>query len=272
MDKAYNWTSAQLRALERRIKETYTAAYKSCKKEMADVLARIAEHPEWDDARRLIEMQKYDRLDNLCRQMADTIDDANKEAIRFINGSSVNVFRENYNWQARSLGFDIIDNTAARNILTGISNPFTKLSMEGLKDEAGIRRQLESELITGLLKGESIRDIARRIRTVTERPLSDCVRIARTETTYAQNSARQSVGEHGEELGFKMLKEWRATEDGRTRDAHHLADGQRVPVDEPFVVDGEELMFPGDFSLGASPENTINCRCTVVYVIDKGEK
>lgn len=258
-----------LKALERKIKEVYTKAYKECKTEAAALMQRISAHPEWDGAKRLLEEQKYDRLEKLSAQMGDTIKHASDEAVKYIKDESVNVFRVNYNWQAGQFDFAIIDNTAARNIIAGISNPFTVLSYEGLKDANTTRRALQSELTTGLLRGESITDIARRIRTVTERPLKECVRVARTETTYAQNSARQSVGEQGEKLGFKMLKEWRATEDSRTRDAHHEADGQRVPVDEPFVVDGEELMFPGDFSLGASPENTINCRCTVVYIIDK---
>ena len=32
-----------------------------------------------------------------------------------------------------------------------------------------------------------------------------------------------------------------------------------IPLDEPFVVDGEELMYPGDEN--GSPENVINCQC-----------
>ena len=33
----------------------------------------------------------------------------------------------------------------------------------------------------------------------------------------------------------------------------------RIPVDDPFIVGGEELMFPGDPN--GSPGNVINCRC-----------
>lgn len=231
-------------------------------------MQNIAEHPEWDGAKRYAEMQKYDRLNRLSGQMANTINDASGQAVKYIKGESVNVFKYNYNWEAGDLGFSLIDNTAAKNIITGISNPFTKLSYENITDKAAMQRALQSDLTTGLLKGDSIRDIARRIKTTTEKDLKECVRIARTETTYAQNSARQSVGEHGKELGFNMLKQWVATSDGRTRDEHSDADGQIVPVDEPFEVGGEELMFPGDFSMGASAWNTVNCRCTVVYIID----
>jgi hypothetical protein len=46
------------------------------------------------------------------------------------------------------------------------------------------------------------------------------------------------------------------------RIGHLLADGQIVKPDEPFVVEGEELMYPRDPS--GSAENTINCHCLVL--------
>jgi hypothetical protein len=65
-----------------------------------------------------------------------------------------------------------------------------------------------------------------------------------------------------------ILKEWVAVLDERTRDAHVLADGQRVGVDDVFVVMGERLRFPGDTSQGASAENVINCRCISAVVVN----
>lgn len=59
-----------------------------------------------------------------------------------------------------------------------------------------------------------------------------------------------------------MLKTWRAHLDDRTRSSHLHANGQTVPVTEPFLVDGQALMFPGD-PTSASPSNTFNCRCTI---------
>lgn len=59
-------------------------------------------------------------------------------------------------------------------------------------------------------------------------------------------------------------------EDGRTRESHILMDGlPPVGIDEPFTFpDGSKAMFPGDFSLGAPAEETINCRCRVRTEID----
>ena len=63
-------------------------------------------------------------------------------------------------------------------------------------------------------------------------------------------------------------KVWITMLDDHTRAAHAEADAQEVDIDEPFEVDGEELMMPGDDSLGASEENLINCRCAMEYIVD----
>lgn len=92
--------------------------------------------------------------------------------------------------------------------------------------------------------------------------------IARTETIRASNAGTtQLFGEWG--VG---RKEWLSTKDDRTRayergdEFDHLeADGQVVGMDEPFIVSGEELQYPGDPN--GSPGNTINCRCTVLPVL-----
>lgn len=47
----------------------------------------------------------------------------------------------------------------------------------------------------------------------------------------------------------------------RTRHEHGMADGQVVPANDPFIVGGEELMFPADTA--GSPWNVYNCRCAM---------
>lgn len=62
-------------------------------------------------------------------------------------------------------------------------------------------------------------------------------------------------------------KAWATLGDSLVRIFHNEANGQTQPVDQPFVVGGQLLMFPGDRSLGASAGNTINCRCSSLLVI-----
>lgn len=73
--------------------------------------------------------------------------------------------------------------------------------------------------------------------------------------------------------GITMKKEWIATQDGRTRDAHLSLDGQRRELDEAFSVpsgqyQGAKAQQPGGFRIGALD---INCRCVVGSVIEDSE-
>lgn len=87
--------------------------------------------------------------------------------------------------------------------------------------------------------------------------------IARTEVISASRSGQY----HGDlQSGLVIGKKWRSALQERTRRGHREADGQIVKMDEPFLVANgkgqlEPLMFPGDYSLGASADNTIQCRC-----------
>jgi hypothetical protein len=61
-------------------------------------------------------------------------------------------------------------------------------------------------------------------------------------------------------------KIWDSESGPRTRAAHLEANGQKVPIDEPFIVDGEALDYPGDPA--GSAANVIQCRCRSRMVID----
>ncbi len=89
-------------------------------------------------------------------------------------------------------------------------------------------------------------------------------RIARTETISAVNAATLEGWRQSEVIGGK---EWVCANSTNSRKSHKAADGQQVALEEPFVVDGERLMHPGDSSLGASAKNIIQCRCTMKSVL-----
>lgn len=92
--------------------------------------------------------------------------------------------------------------------------------------------------------------------------------IARTEILGAART-----GQYYGDVQSNMVigKTWRSAHDSKTRDAHAAADGQTVKFDQTFVVGGEELMFPGDTSHGASAKNVIQCRCFYTRIL-KGEE
>jgi HK97 family phage portal protein len=86
--------------------------------------------------------------------------------------------------------------------------------------------------------------------------------IARTEVVSASNRASDFAAH---ETGLNLEKEWIATKDDRTRESHEAVDGQRVKLDAPFVVNGHDMLYPGDSSQGAPASEIIQCRCTVGY-------
>lgn len=69
----------------------------------------------------------------------------------------------------------------------------------------------------------------------------------------------------GDEEEPELGKTWVDVGDDVVRPHHSEASGQRVAADEPFLVRGEQLMYPGDASMGAALDNVINCRCSAVY-------
>lgn len=265
MDK----TDAKLKALERQIKSVYMKAYQEMKSEAAKLLAKIDLNPDMPLSQKMALMTRYDRLNKLTDQLANTAYNANSMAKKMIDSEMVNIYELNYNTSASELGFSAIDHTAIKKILKDEENPFDKIS--SLYDKTGIKNAMKGDLMTGLLKGESMQKIARRLKHTSEKSLKDSIRIARTETTRVQNSAKMDIGKHGQELGFEMWKRWIATTDGRVREDHLAMNGVEVPQDEPFVLpDGSKMMFPGDISMGADASQVINCRCTVVEFI-KGQ-
>ena len=62
-------------------------------------------------------------------------------------------------------------------------------------------------------------------------------------------------------------KKWQDVGDKSVRKGHHAYEVSVVKINEPFIVNGEKLMYPGDTLLGATIGNVINCRCVSVYKI-----
>ena len=268
-DIAHSWTDAQIAEMEKELKKYYQDSYNEIAKEMREILSKMNLNKNMTASELYAEARKYERLETLENQLTESLKSVNSDSVKMINGKMVNVYQTNFNWNAGKLGgvVPLINKEAIKSILAKDVSPFQMLAIDNIKDSALIRNKLTNQLVNGIVQGDSINGIAKRIRSVYESNLSDSIRIARTETTQVEARGRYNVGEEAKELGFKVYKKWVATKDSRTRDAHVKANGQIVPQDEPFIVGGEKMMYPGDSSLGASAENVINCRCTMVTIL-----
>ena len=90
-------------------------------------------------------------------------------------------------------------------------------------------------------------------------------KIARTELSRISNMATFARQQDAAKHIPGLMKEWVSVLlPGRTRPHHWAAHGQRVLVNEPFIVMGEKMMLPLDPA--GSPANVINCMCrSVLY-------
>jgi hypothetical protein len=98
--------------------------------------------------------------------------------------------------------------------------------------------------------------------------------IARTETLLSLHagqaeSIRQMI-ESGKVDERDVMKIWRTNRDGRERRSHYLLHSRKMPYRSPFISPetGARMMHPGDRSMGALPQDVINCRCHAEYKID----
>ncbi len=130
-----------------------------------------------------------------------------------------------------------------------------------------------AEITDGVNDGEGSPEIAARIRTVldatgSQRWPNRAEVIAVTEVNRAANAGAFAAGLQAErDEGVSMDKVWIDSHDRRVREDHSRADGQRVPIGQPFMVGGFPLMTPGD---PVGPAHlVIACRCSMM-VTERG--
>lgn len=119
--------------------------------------------------------------------------------------------------------------------------------------------RIKGALSEGLTAGDPMDEIASRVKDeFNDISRGRATTIAMTETAAAFGTGRQA----GMAKAGVQYKKWVTSHAENVRAAHRAAEGQIVAVDEPFIVGGEDLMFPGDPN--GSPENVINCHCVAV--------
>lgn len=170
---------------------------------------------------------------------------------------------------------------------------YTASLVTGLSDalRAGVDETLQRAALGSLSVQEAIDDVGRTLsdpgpfRSIAARAET----IVRTEVLRIQSIATQArmkaQSVEVEKAGWHLFKSWLTAGDVRVRETHrqagkdYMEDGNPGPigVDEYFVVDGEELLYPRD--PGGSAKNTILCRCVGrpvlikrVYKLDRDKK
>lgn len=295
-DYAHALTDRKLDELERRIASLYKEAaddmaekvnayFESFEKRDQATKAQIGtivngkEYTEQDYTQwRLAQIGRGERMEALRDQLAERYTSANEVTGAYINDATPGIYTLNRNYAAYTIeqvagdvGFTIWDEQTVKRLIVDEPDlmpyyPPEKAIDRGI-DFAYGKQQITKQVTTGILQGESIKKVADRLQTnIPNMERNNAIRAARTAITGAQNAGRMASYEAAKNMGIKLKKEWLATLDNRTRHEHAILDGKVVETDQPFEVDGYEIMYPGDPD--GAPEMIYNCRCTMIANID----
>lgn len=147
--------------------------------------------------------------------------------------------------------------TAQELLLPPISEDTKILFQQGVRDFWNVEK-INSQMVTGIKKGESIPKMAKRMENVASMNRAQAVRNARTMATNVRNRSVFDRGRDLEALGFKVTKTWRTAEDSRVRDLHKAIDGEEVNLYDTF---SNGLRWPADQD--GEPAEVYNCRCAM---------
>ena len=299
MSYADDFTEEKLLELEKKINKVYSEAQKDLEKQAKDYFEQFAkrdeeykklvdsgeitkdEYKQW----RLNQIGRGERINKMAANMAERATQANEVAMAYVNDATPTIYSLNRNHEAyviEQLGHDmtvggdftLYNESSVRRMLVNEPEvmpyyPEEKAVARGIDLEYG-QKVIKAKTTSGILQGKSVYKIADDLqRDITNMNRVSAVRAARTAITSAQNGGRQDTMLAAQKMGIKLRKRWVSAKDGRVRDAHGAADGQTVNVDEPFIVGGEKLMFPGD-KTSASGWNLYNCRCGMRTVEKEG--
>ena len=280
-DKAHRLTDEKLEEMEKRLSAIYSRADKEITKKYNDLLQKISiqdrkkrelvevgklsedEYKKWRKKKLLYEKQARERANEIAAELSRV----NEMAMAYVNGELPEIYGLNYNAIEKTIeeiggySFTLVDADTVRNLALSDETLLPYKYIDGNKDIRWNTKKVNAEILQGILQGESIPDIAKRLSNVTEMNKTAAIRNARTSVTSAECKGRQDSYIRATNDGIILKREWIATNDGRTRHSHRLLDGQIAEVDKPFKSELGDIMYPGDPE--ADPSNVYNCRCTI---------
>lgn len=286
LDKGHEYADTELRKLEKKLEKEYTQALKDMEKKADAYFSRFKEqdakqlalvqagkitqdeYNKW----RLNHMLTGERYNHFVESLAQDLTHTNEIAMSMLNPTLESAWAENYNYGGyeiakglnQNIAWELADHDTVERLIKDNPKLLPKPRVDIPKDKRWNQQKLKSALTQGIIQGESIKNISKRLQSVTDMSTSAAIRNARTATTGAENAGRMQSYEDAEELGIQMQKQWISTLDDRTRETHVLLDQEIVDTDEAF---SNKLMYPGDPN--GAPEEVYNCRCTMIGVLKK---
>lgn len=230
----------------------------------------LSVYDELDDKQKsLLQSQIYQKKfqENLKRQLDELIGNLNVDSYDSITRYLTDSYYTGYigtMYDIQGQGIPLITPinekqvTRAMTLNTKLSVPlYTRMGI----DVGILKKQIAKHISRGIATSSSYAHIARNIDGASNIGFNKAMRIARTEGHRIQVLSANDAQHAAKAKGCEVVKQWDATLDGRTRPMHRLLDGKLAEIDEPFVVDDIEVMYPGGFGIASQD---VNCRCALL--------
>lgn len=284
----------QLEKLEARLTAIYGQASKEIQSDLNSFMERYKDQDEAQKAKvengEITQKQYEDwknrqifrsnamqaKIDDLAQRMVH----ADEQAMAMVNDQLPETYATSYNFggykgetYANEAGFDytqftIINQDAVKTLMKEDPDLIPwKPDVDVPEDEKWNRQKIQETVLQGIVKGDSMDDVAKRLLPIVNMDKNAAIRTARTAVNGIENKGRKDATERVKEAGIPMVERWSCTHDDRTRDTHILLDGTEPNSEGKF---GEGILstlieYPGDPA--GDPEEVYNCRCGLLSTI-----
>lgn len=287
MDYGHKQADLMLKDTEKRLQKIYAQAAKETEQKVKDYYDKYAtkynakladlragkiskaDFTKWNQGQIMIGKRWEEMRDTIATDLTNT----NKIAASVINGHLPDVYALNHNYGTFEVekgskvntSYTLYNRQAVERLVRDDPNLLPKPGVNTKKDIRWNKSNFNSGILQGILQGESIDKIAKRVALGTSsKDMSIAIRNARTAFTGAQNRGRYDSYCRAADMGIKIMKQWSAALDTHTRNSHRELDGEEVPYNEEF---SNGLMYPGDPD--GEPAEVYNCRCAMIADIDE---
>jgi SPP1 gp7 family putative phage head morphogenesis protein len=286
-------TEAELKRLEKKLKKVYSQASSEVQQKLDNYLEQFktegkvylqklndgeitkAEYSKWYSNK----VMNAERWTAMRDTLAEDLTNVNAIANNMVRDSMLNTFAINHNYGTYEVenglsintSYTLYDADTVANLIQNDPDILKRPVLDKSLDLRWSKKLFQSHITQGILQGESIDKLAKRVALgTTQQDMNAAIRNARTATTCAQNAGRTQSYQRAVSLGIELFQVWLATLDSRTRSSHRHMDGEKVKV-----VKGKKVRFSNGLRFPADPdgrpEERWNCRCTLVTSFDENE-